>query len=133
MEALTFTLDENHFCMDIKNIQEIRSYSNLTKIPDNSLYTLGVLNIRGKALEVYDIKKLFGYGAFDIQKHSIIITLDISGHEIGIVVDSVSELIQINDSEVSKEHDKKFVHGVFFKGDMPIVIINSDAMLKELS
>ena len=103
-QYLTFTLDREMFAVGILNVKEIIEYGNLTEIPMMPAFIRGVINLRGAVVPVVDLAARFGGKISDVQRRTCIviveITQDDAKHDIGIMVDAVSEVLEIGVKDI---------------------------------
>jgi purine-binding chemotaxis protein CheW len=103
-QYLTFTLGGEMFAVGILNVKEIIEYGNLTEIPMMPTFIRGVINLRGAVVPVVDLAARFGGKISEVQRRTCIviveITQDDSKHDIGIMVDAVSEVLEIQANEI---------------------------------
>jgi purine-binding chemotaxis protein CheW len=103
-QYLTFTLGSEMFAVGILNVKEIIEYGNLTEIPMMPAFIRGVINLRGAVVPVVDLAARFGGKISDVQRRTCVviveITQDDAKHDIGIMVDAVSEVLEIQASEI---------------------------------
>ena len=96
---LTFTLAEEEYGIGILKIKEIIGMMPITTVPQTPEFVKGVVNLRGKVIPVVDLRLRFGMDAIDYTERTCIIVVEIEGESnivlIGIVVDSVSEVLSI--------------------------------------
>lgn len=103
-QYLTFKLGREMFAIGIRNIREIIEHGNLTTVPMMPEFVRGVLNLRGSVVPVIDLAARFGRGAGGSNRRSCIVIVEVEGQsglqEIGVIVDEVSEVLEIPPSEV---------------------------------
>jgi purine-binding chemotaxis protein CheW len=103
---LTFTLAEEEYGIGILKIKEIIGMMQITSIPQTPEFVKGVINLRGKVIPVLDLRLRFGMEEIDYTDRTCIIVVEIEGHTgdvvIGIVVDSVSEVLNIKAQEIEE-------------------------------
>jgi purine-binding chemotaxis protein CheW len=101
---LTFTLDEEDYGIGILKIKEIIGMMAITPVPQTPAYVKGVINLRGKVIPVVDLRLRFGMDSIDYTERTCIIVVEIASTagtvQIGIVVDSVSEVLNIKADEI---------------------------------
>ena len=101
---LTFTMANEEYGIIILKIKEIIGMIAITSVPQTPEYVKGVINLRGKVIPVVDLRLKFGMEAIDYNERTCIIVLDIGNQNtalmIGIVVDSVSEVLNIKDADI---------------------------------
>jgi len=101
---LTFTMANEEYGISILKIKEIIGMMQITKVPQTPDFIKGVINLRGKVIPVIDLRLLFCIEAMEYTERTCIIVIEIEGYEgflvTGIVVDSVSEVLNIKDQEI---------------------------------
>ncbi len=101
---LTFTLDNEEYGIGILKIKEIIGMMPITTVPQTPEFVKGVINLRGKVIPVMDLRLRFGMDAIDYTERTCIIVVEIEGGggtaQIGIVVDAVSEVLNIKGEEI---------------------------------
>ena len=119
-QYMTFNLEEI-YGIELKKIKEIIRYQDLTIVPETPEFILGVLSLRGTAVPVICLRTLLKLEKKDINEYSVIIVMEVLGRLVGLLVDSVSDMITINDSDIteplkiSKKNSRKFISGMVEK------------------
>lgn len=131
---LSFKLSEEIFAIDVQGVLNILEMSKITKIPKAPEYLIGVINLRGTVLPVVDLRKKFGLPEIDISVDTSIIVLNINliGEEIliGILVDSVKEVLELRTDEIAPsptigtKYNSGFIEGMWRTDDKFIMILN---------
>jgi len=103
---LTFTLANEEYGIGLLKIKEIIGMMSITTVPRTPEFVKGVINLRGKVIPVVDLRLRFGMEAIDYTERTCIIVVEIEGESgsvmIGIVVDSVSEVLNIKGEEIEE-------------------------------
>jgi purine-binding chemotaxis protein CheW len=103
-QYLTFTLKGDMFAIGILHIKEILEYGQLTPVPMMPAFIRGVINLRGSVVPVVDLAARFGGTPSKVVKRTCIVILEVETDEglqdIGVVVDAVSAVIEIADSDI---------------------------------
>ncbi len=101
---LTFSLAGEEYGIGILKIREIIGMMPITSVPQTPTFIKGVINLRGKVIPVMDLRMRFGMPAMDYNERTCIIVVEISGPagtvQIGIVVDAVSEVLNIKSDDM---------------------------------
>jgi purine-binding chemotaxis protein CheW len=101
---LTFTLANEEYGIGILKIKEIIGMMPITSVPQTPNFVKGVINLRGKVIPVTDLRSRFGMEEMEHDDRTCIIVVEIEGQrgdiEVGIVVDSVSEVLNIKEDEI---------------------------------
>ena len=98
-QFVTFTVGENAYGIDIMAVREIRSWTAITELPDQARGARGVLDIRGKIVEVFDLSLVLGSGGHETQENQVVLVVAIDGRDIGLAVDSVSDIVDAEDGD----------------------------------
>ena len=103
---LTFTLTEEEYGIGILKIKEIIGMLPITSVPQTPDFVKGVINLRGKVIPVMDLRLRFGMMSIDYTERTCIIVVEIAGQTgtilVGIVVDAVSEVLNIKGADIEK-------------------------------
>jgi purine-binding chemotaxis protein CheW len=104
-QYLTFLLGGDMFAIAILNIKEIIEYGNLTEVPMMPGFIRGVINLRGSVVPVVDLSARFGRNRTEVSRRTCIVIIEVmssdeSKQNIGVMVDSVSEVLEIPRSEI---------------------------------
>ncbi len=101
---LTFVLDEEEYGIGILKIKEIIGMMPITTVPQTPEFVKGVINLRGKVIPIVDLRARFGMDTIDYTERTCIIVVEIEGPAgmmmIGIVVDAVSEVLNIKGEDI---------------------------------
>lgn len=141
LEFLTFTLGEEHYGLDIMRVKEIRGYEAVTKIANAPAFIKGVLNLRGDIVPIVDLRLKFAVGTATYDEFTIVIMLHIDERIVGIVVDAVSDVINIGTDEVKPPpqfgvaFDSQYLHGLVPLNENMIILLNIEKLIssQELS
>lgn len=140
---LTFALDGEEYGVEILKVKEIIGIMNITSVPRTPEYVKGVINLRGKVIPVIDLRLKFSMEKHEYDERTCIIVIDIadaSGKRImmGIVVDSVSEVLNIRSEDVEDtpafgaRMNTGFILGMAkVKGDVKILLDIDKVMAAE--
>ncbi len=97
---LTFGLGDEEYGVRIENVHEIMALIPVTRVPRTPDVVLGVINLRGKIVPVFDMHRKFGMPPTETTRHTCIIVVSIDKMEVGIVVDRVREVVNIKSEQV---------------------------------
>lgn len=128
-QYITFKLEED-YGIELTRIKEIIRHQELTIIPEAPVFVLGVLSLRGIAVPVIDLRKLFQLPEQKINEYSVIIVMEVLGRLLGMLVDGVSDMININDDDItpppkfSERKGTKFIKGMVEKEKKFIMILD---------
>lgn len=97
---LTFQLQNEEYGLEILKVREILGLMDITAVPQTPDYVKGVVNLRGQVIPVIDLRLKFGLDEGEYGKRTCIIVVDVDGVLMGIVVDTVSEVIDIDSADI---------------------------------
>ena len=100
LEFLSFTLGQEEYGIDIQKVQELRGYDAVTRIANAPEYIKGVVNLRGIIVPIIDMRIKFQLGAPTYDQFTVVIVLNIGGRVVGMVVDSVSDVITLSAEQI---------------------------------
>lgn len=138
-QYLTFLLGGEMFSIGILNIKEIIEYGSLTTVPMMPDFIRGVINLRGAVVPVIDLAARFGRNQSPITRRSCIVIIEVEAngdkHDVGVVVDSVSEVLEILASEIEPPPNfgakirADFIAGMGKVNGKFVIILNVDRVL----
>lgn len=99
-EFLTFTLGQEEYGVEILKVQEIRGYDTVTSIAHAPEFIKGVINLRGLIVPIVDMRIKFALGKVEYNEFTVVIILNIANRVVGIVVDSVSDVITLTSGQI---------------------------------
>lgn len=99
-EFLTFRLGAEEYGIDILKVQEIRGYDQVTRIANAPAFIKGVVNLRGVIVPIVDLRLKFNLGEARYDAFTVVIVLNVLGRVVGVVVDSVSDVLELNAGEI---------------------------------
>jgi purine-binding chemotaxis protein CheW len=138
-QFLTFTLGQEQYGVDILRVQEIRGWHAVTRVPNAPAHMLGVLNLRGTIVPIIDMRMRFRLSNVEYTPVTVIIVLSVqtaSGtHVFGIVVDGVSDVLDVKASDVKVKPDfgasvnTDFINGLATVGDNMVMLLDIDKLM----
>ena len=137
LQNVTFRLADETYGINVMQIQEVLRYTEIAPVPGAPDYVLGIISLRGYVVTVIDSRARFGLPSADVTDHSRIVVLEIAGQVIGILVDSVAEVVYIKNSEmesapnVGNDESARFIQGVCNKNGELIILVEFEKMLSE--
>jgi purine-binding chemotaxis protein CheW len=99
-EFLTFKLGGEEYGIDILKVQEIRGYEAVTRIANAPAFIKGVVNLRGVIVPIVDLRVKFELGDARYDAFTVVIILNVAGRVVGAVVDSVSDVLELDDTQI---------------------------------
>ena len=137
-ELIAFRIHGQEFCVDVMSIREIRGWTVATPIPQSPNFVLGVINLRGTVLPIIDLGARLGFPMSDPTARHAIIVAQIGTHVVGLLVEGVSDIFTVSESDiqptpdVASEMAKRFVRGVIAIDGRLISLIALNSVLPSL-
>jgi purine-binding chemotaxis protein CheW len=138
-QVLTFILGNETYGVDILRVQEIRGWSAVTKIPQAPAHVLGVLNLRGSIVPIVDLRMRLSLERAEYTAVTVIIVLSVvtesSRRDFGVVVDGVSDVVDVNESEVRPAPDlgaraaTDYIRGLVPVAERMVVLLDIDRLI----
>jgi purine-binding chemotaxis protein CheW len=139
LQYLTFSVGDETFAMDIRCVREIIQHTSMTVVPLMPEFVRGVINLRGAVVPVIDLQSRFGRSITQFGKKTCVIIFDVGSEgdkvELGLLVDAVSEVIDISASQIEPPPQfgstiaREFIHGLGKVGTEFIVILEPERAL----
>lgn len=127
-QYLTFQLMSEQYGVAIETVREINQFGEITPVPRTPDYVKGVMNLRGKIIPVVNLRIKFGMEAIDTTRDTCIIVIETEIGQVGMIVDSVKEVVDLHDNQIEpspvlgNNHAMSFVRGMG-KVDNRVVIL----------
>jgi len=134
-EYLTFTLGKEEYGIEILKVQEIRGYEAVTKIANAPEFIKGVVNLRGTIVPIVDMRIKFNLGSAEYNQFTVVIILNVAGRVVGMVVDSVSDVIQLSGEQIrpapdfSSTFDTKYITGLGTIDDRMLILVDIEKLM----
>lgn len=134
-EYLTFRLDREEYGIDILKVQEIRSYEPPTRIANAPNFIKGVVNLRGTIVPIVDMRLKFNCANADYNAFTVVIILNLRSRIVGIVVDSVSDVMELPVEsvkaapDVDSVIDRDAVLGLGSLGDRMLILLDIERLM----
>ncbi|GAB1258061.1 chemotaxis protein CheW [Aurantivibrio plasticivorans] len=137
LQWVTFRLAGETYGINVMQVQEVLRYSEIAPVPGAPPYVLGIINLRGNVVTVIDTRHRFGLLAGEVNDNTRIVIIEADKHVVGILVDSVAEVVYLRQSEietapnVGNDDTAKFIQGVCHKNDELLILIELDKLLTD--
>jgi purine-binding chemotaxis protein CheW len=140
-QILTFRLGEETFGIDILRVKEIRGWSPVTRVPQSPPQVLGVLNLRGAIVPIIDLRVRFALPSADFTPVTVIIVISVkmadgSIKECGLVVDSVSDVVDLTDDmmreapQLSGAASVEYIESLATVDEGMLILLDADALVR---
>lgn len=137
LQWVTFRLDEEKYGINVMAVQEVLKVTEITQVPGAPEFVLGIINLRGNVVTVIDARTRFNLEHRDQDDNSRIVIIEAEDQEVGILVDSVAEVVYMRSSEiepapaVGSDDSSKFIQGVNSSGSELLILVELDKLLSE--
>ena len=135
---ITFILGEEKYGLNILKVRELISFpEGLTRIPGMPDYIIGMFNLRGLVIPVMDLRAKFKMSGEERHEFSVIIIVEVENKNIGLTVDSVSDVIFVKEEDIQETTelavnvDTKFIKGVAKTKDEMVILLDIDFLLSK--
>jgi purine-binding chemotaxis protein CheW len=137
LQWVTFKLAGETYGINVMQVQEVLRYSEIAPVPGAPPYVLGIINLRGNVVTVIDTRHRFGLSSGELTDNTRIVIIEADNHVVGILVDSVAEVVYLRQSEmetapnVGNDESAKFIQGVCHKNDELLILVELDKLLTD--
>ena len=136
-QYLTFTVGKEEYGIELLQVQEIKGYSPVTPIPNTPAHIKGVMNLRGAVIPIVDLRRRFGLEPIEYTQFNVIIVINVGPKIMGLLVDAVSDVLNVAPGEVrpapdfGTEADTKFISGIASAKDKIAVLLDLNSLLSD--
>lgn len=132
MQVVIFGLNNEQFAVETAKVQSINDAMEITRVPKAPTYIKGLINLRGNVISLLDINFLMDIPKGEESEGNVII-LEMEDELVGISVDQVDEVLDLEDSAVEKEDEKKqaYIKGIINLKDRIITLVDIDKLLSD--
>ncbi len=137
-EYLTFRLDQEEYGIDILKVQEIRGYEKPTRIANAPGFIKGVVNLRGTIVPIIDMRLKFNCAQAEYNSFTVVIILNLRNRIVGIVVDSVSDVMELAPEnvrpapEIDASIDSSAVTGLGSVGERMLILLDIEKLMSSV-
>ncbi len=135
-EYLTFTLGKEEYGIEILKVQEIRCYEAVTRIANSPEFIKGVVNLRGIIVPIVDMRIKFNLGAASYDQFTVVIILNVAGRVVGMVVDGVSDVIQLAAEQIrpapdfsAATFDTQYITGLGTLDERMLILVDIEKLM----
>lgn len=135
-QFLTFTVDAEEYGVDIMIVREVKGWTETTRLPNSPSYVRGVLNLRGIIIPIFDLRARFTGTLTEPNEKNVVIILAVADRNIGILADTVSDILTVNPQEIKAapdaqdRADQRFVNGLIAVESRMVVLLAIDTLLQ---
>lgn len=135
LEVLSFRLGNEEYGLSIQKVQELRGYDTVTRIANSPAFIKGVINLRGIIVPIVDMRIRFNLGTPTYDPLTVVVILNIAGRTIGMVVDSVSDVITLSSEQIRPAPDmqgavdSECIFGIGTIDERMLILIDIDKLM----
>lgn len=136
-QLVTFRLEDETYGINVMHVQEVLRVTEIAPVPGAPPYVLGIINLRGNVVTVIDTRSRFGLPPGEIGEASRVVIIESEMQVVGILVDSVAEVVELKGSEidsapnVGNEESSKFIQGVATSDNNLLIVVDLNKLLSE--
>lgn len=97
---VTFAMGNEEYAINITNVPGIVKFQKVTELPNTPHHIIGVINLRGKIIPIFDLRLRFGLEKAEYDKFTVIIITEIKNKTMGVIVDRVNDVITLKDEQI---------------------------------
>ncbi|MEP7703012.1 chemotaxis protein CheW [Paraglaciecola sp. 25GB23A] len=137
LQWVTYKLGEETYGINVMQVQEVLRYTEIAPVPGAPEYVLGIINLRGNVVTVIDTRSRFGLPSSEVSDNSRIVIIESDDQVVGIMVDSVAEVVYLRSSEIDSapnvgtEESAKFIQGVSNRDGQLLILVDLNKLLSD--
>ncbi len=137
LQWVTYYLQDEIYGINVIQVQEVLRITEITPVPGSPDYVLGIINLRGSVVTVIDTRRRFNLMPKESDDLTRIIIVEINGVVIGMLVDSVAEVVYLHQSDIdspptiNSDDNSRFIQGVVNREDGLLILIDVNKLLAE--
>jgi len=137
VQWVTFRLDNEKYGIRVMQVQEVLRMTEIAPVPGAPDYVLGIINLRGNVVTVIDSRKRFGLSDTEADDSTRIVIIEAEKHVVGILVDSVAEVVDLQTSEidaapnVGNDDSSKYIQGVSSRDKELLILVDVNKLLSD--
>ncbi|MEE8321700.1 MAG: chemotaxis protein CheW [Gammaproteobacteria bacterium] len=139
LQWVTFRLDDEVYGINVMQVQEVLRITEIAPVPGAPNFVMGIINLRGNVVTVIDTRKRFGLLPKEADDSTRIVIIEVEEQVIGILVDSVAEVVNLSESQIEKApnlgnentESAKYIQGVHSRDDDILILIDVNKLLSD--
>lgn len=137
LQWVTCQLEDEIYGVNVMQVQEVLRLTEIAPVPGAPDYVIGIINLRGNVVTVIDTRRRFGLSQTESDDSSRIIIIEVNENVIGMLVDSVAEVVYLHQSEidtapnVGNDDSSRFIQGVCSRDEQLLILIDVNKLLTE--
>lgn len=136
-QCVTFRLNEEIYGINVMLVQEVLRVTEIAPVPGAPNYVIGIINLRGNVVTVIDTRMRFGLPPKEMDDSTRIVIIEAENQTVGIVVDSVSEVVDVYANEietapnVGNDETARYIEGVVSRSEELLILVDLNKLLSE--
>lgn len=137
VQWVTFRLDDEIYGINVMQVQEVLRVSEIAPVPGAPNYVLGIINLRGNVVTVIDTRMRLGLSSKEVDDSTRIVIIEADKQVVGILVDSVAEVVDLRMSEVESapnvgnDESSKYIQGVASRDGELLILVDLNKLLTD--
>ena len=135
LQWVTFQLGSETYGINVLQVREVLRVTDITPVPGSPDYVLGIINLRGNVVTVIDCRRCFDLPDKESDESSRIVIVESSGQVVGVLVDSVAEVVYLRSSQIDHapnigaEDSSKYIQGVYSRDDELLILVDLNKLV----
>ena len=137
IQLVTFRLKDESYGINVMQVQEVLRVSEIAPVPGAPGYVLGIMNLRGNVVTVIDTRTRFGLPTTERDDASRIVIIESDQQVVGILVDSVAEVVELRQSEIDSapnignDESSRYIQGVASRDEDLLIVVDLNKLLTD--
>ncbi|MCB1773450.1 MAG: purine-binding chemotaxis protein CheW [Gammaproteobacteria bacterium] len=137
IQLVTFRLKDETYGINVMQVQEVLRVTEIAPVPGAPGYVLGIINLRGNVVTVIDTRTRFGLPTTERDDSSRIVIIESEQQVVGILVDSVAEVVELRQSEIDSapnignEESSRYIQGVASRDADLLIVVDLNKLLSD--
>jgi len=137
IQLVTFRLMDESYGINVMKVQEVLRVSEIAPVPGAPPFVLGIINLRGNVVTVIDTRSRFGLPPHEMDDASRIVIIESEKQEVGILVDSVAEVVELRETEIDaapsigSEESSRYIQGVSTRDNHLLILVDLNKLLTD--
>lgn len=135
LQLIAFSIGEQVYGVEITTVREIRAWNGATPLPNTKEFVVGVINLRGTIVPIFDLRARFGDGQTSPTKTHVVVVMSVGDKWVGILVDAVSDILTINRDDIhsvpeGNSMDTELLNGIITHDSKMVGLIDLQAIIE---
>lgn len=137
IQLVTFSLDQETYGINVMQVQEVLRVTEIAPVPGAPAYVLGIINLRGNVVTVIDTRARFNLPSEAVTGASRIVIIESDKQVVGILVDSVAEVVELHSSEIDQapnvgnDEGSRYIQGLATRDNDLLIVVDLNKLLSD--